>query len=169
MRHFVPLLTFMVATHALAKENPFVGVKEKFQWAMEQVMQHRAPEEMANSDPSETGGGKTPGHPRPKAQAPDKPAFQPRTLQFQTETDRARVTASVTDMGESFLIDVTSDQSIQGWLLKRQSTRTAFLKGGAPGENPYKCRIRSDRPFLNDFGLTVYVTDDGVPAFVQLY
>ncbi len=36
-------------------------------------------------------------------------------------------------------------------------------------DNPYKCRIRVDRPYIKDFGLTVYVTQDSDPAFVQLY
>ncbi len=36
-------------------------------------------------------------------------------------------------------------------------------------DNPYKCRIRVDRSYIKDFGLTVYVTQDSDPAFVQLY
>jgi hypothetical protein len=67
------------------------------------------------------------------------------------------------------IIDISSDQTIQGWLLKRQSTRAVFLKGGTPAGNPYKCRIMVDQPYIKDFGLTVYVTQDSDPAFVQLF
>ena len=95
--------------------------------------------------------------------------FKTQTYSFQTETDKAKVNVWVTDFGSNFIIDISCDQSIQGWLLKRQSTREVFLKGGAPTENPYKCRIRVDRSYIKDFGLTVYVTQDSDPAFVQLY
>ncbi|HEY5038262.1 MAG TPA: hypothetical protein VIJ93_04235, partial [bacterium] len=96
-------------------------------------------------------------------------SFQVQNYKFQTETDQAKVNVALTDFGTSFLIDVTSDQIIQGWLLKRQSTREAFLKGGVPADNPYQCRIRVDRPYIKDFGLTIYVTQDSDPAFIQLF
>jgi hypothetical protein len=72
-------------------------------------------------------------------------------------------------MEGNFIIDLATDQAIQGWILKKQSTRVALLKGGAPADNPYQTRIRVDRPYIRDFGLTVFVTQDSDPAFIQLY
>lgn len=94
--------------------------------------------------------------------------FQPKTFTFVAETDKAKVNVMVTTLDGNFIIDVSADQSIQGWILKRQSTRQVFLKGGA-GDNPYQTRIRVDRPYVADFGLTVFVSEDSDPAFVRLF
>ena len=154
----------------MAGENPFMGVRERDQWAIEQVMGHKAPEE---SSMVQTSNENSPKGNKPKMEkkgnAVPKPVFQTQTYNFQTETDQAKINVEVTDFGNSFIVDVNSDQTIQGWLLKRQSTREVFLKGGAPTDNQYKSRIRVDRPYLKDFGLTVYVTKDSLPAFVQLF
>ena len=162
--NFVPLL-FLTVSPVLAEGNPFMAVRDRDQWAIEQVMGHKVPEA---SWPAQGSNTQTPPR-KKKAQAPPAaPVFQTRTLNFGTETDQAKVSVRLTDLGTSFLLDVTSDQTIQGWLLKRQSTREAFLKGGV-SDNPYQCRIKVERPYLKDFGLTLYVTQDSDPAFIQLY
>jgi hypothetical protein len=152
----------MAVAPALADENPFMAVRETDEWAIEQVMQHKSP------DDSFTPNGVI-RHKKNMAPISIQPVFQAQTFNFQTETDQAKINVAVTDLGGSFIIDVASDQTIQGWLLKRQSTREVFLKGSSPNDNPYKCRIRVERPYLKDFGLTVYVTEDSDPAFVQLF
>ncbi len=160
---------FLIITPAIAEENPFIAVRERDQWAIEQVMEHKAPDDSWAGNPSgETSGTHRAKRAMPKA-LPTGIPFQTQTYNFQTETDVAKVSALVTNFGPNFIIDISSDQTIQGWLLKRQSNREVFLKGGTPTDNPYKCRIRVDRPYIKDFGLTVYVTQDSDPAFVQLY
>ncbi len=164
MRNFIPLI-FLTISPAMADENPFIAVQERDQWAIEQVMEHKADSGIGNSNEGVTHGDKKTA---PKALATATP-FLTKNYSFQTETDEAKVSTLVTDFGSNFIIDVSSDQAIQGWLLKRQSTREVFLKGGTPTDNPYKCRIRVERPYIKDFGLTVYVTQDSDPAFVQLF
>ena len=166
MRDIIPfsILTLFIPALLGAEENPFMNVRERYQWAIGQVMEHKAPDEtLVTGQPT----GKTKRREKP-SQAPT-PVFRTQTYLFQTETDKAKVNVEVTDFGNSFIVDVTSDQAIQGWLLKRQSTRDVFLKGSGPTDNPYQCRIRVDRPYLKDFGLTVYVTQDSDPAFIQLF
>ena len=154
------------ATAGFGEVNPFVAVRDRYQWAIEQVMAHKAPDKTAFS--TDGAGGRTVQAKSGNAPTPT-PEFQTQTYRFQTETDKAKVNVEVTDFGSSFLVDVSSDQTIEGWLLKRQSTRDVFLKGAGPTDNPYQCRIRVDRPYLKDFGLTVYVTEDSDPAFIQLF
>jgi len=153
-----------------AEGNPFMGVRDRDQWAIEQVLGHKAPDEsliLQSSNENYQKGTRTKSK---RAGTPiAKQVFQTQIYNFQTETDQAKINVEVTDYGNSFLVDVNSDQTIQGWLLKRQSTREVFLKGGAPTDNQYKCRIKVDRPYLKDFGLTVYVTKDSDPAFIQLF
>gem|GEM_PF-2771448 len=168
MRYFVPLI-FLAFTSVFAEENPFIAIRDRDQWALEQVIEHKAPGEtwVGNSSggkPSSSGPKRT-----VTVQVPTPIPFQTKNYNFQTETDQAKVSTLVTDFGSNFIVDISSDQVIQGWILKRQSTREVFLKGGPPADNPYKCRIRVERPYLKDFGLTVYVTQDSDPAFVQLF
>lgn len=162
MSHFVTFISlgFLLSATVLAQDNPFLAVRDQDQWAIGEVMEHKVPDPV--SAPSFQG-------PKRGTAPPPKPTFQIQTLQFGAETDQATVKVTLTNLGNSFVLDVTSDQAIQGWLLKRQSTREVFLKGGAPTDNPYKCRIRVERPYLKDFGLTLYVTQDSDPAFVQLF
>ncbi len=151
----------------MAAENPFIAVRDRYQWAVEQVMGHKA-ESAQTVNESSPKGIET----KKEKAGTAKQLFQTQTYKFQAETDRAKINVEVTDFGNSFLVDVNSDQTIQGWLLKRQSSHEVFLKGGAPtegGTDNYKCRIRVDRPYLKDFGLTVYVTKDSDPAFIQLF
>lgn len=156
---------FLVFETGWADENPFLAIRDRYQWAIVEVMAHKAPEESIQFPATEGKGHKgTPG----LKKTPDS-VFQAKTYSFKTETDKARVNAQVTDFGNSFLVEVTSDQVIEGWLLKRQSTRDVFLKGTGSADSPYLCRIRVDRPYLKDFGLTVYVTQDSDPAFIQLF
>lgn len=170
MRNFVPVifLTPFIPALVVAEENPFMALRDRYQWAIEQVMVHKAPEETGLSL---NGGGNPTGKAKGKGgnTIVPTPVFQTQIYRFQTETDKAKVNVEITDFGGSFLVDVSSDQVIQGWLLKRQSTRDVFLKGTGPSDNPYQCRIRVDRPYLKDFGLTVYVTQDSDPAFIQLF
>lgn len=156
---------FLVFKAGWADDNPFVGVRDRYQWAIGEVMAHKAPEDYIQFPAMEGKGRKgTSG-----LQKTPTAVFQSKTYTFKTETDKARVNAQVTDFGNSFLVEVTSDQVIEGWLLKRQSTRDVFLKGTGSTDSPYQCRIRVDRPYLKDFGLTVYVTQDSDPAFIQLF
>jgi hypothetical protein len=159
----------LTLTPVLAEENPFIAIRDRDQWALEQVVEHKAP---GNTWVVNSNGGNS-GSSRAKStvtvQVVTPIPFQTKNYSFQTETDQAKVSALITDFGSNFIIDISSDQSIQGWILKRQSTREVFLKGGPPAENPYKCRIRVERLYLKDFGLTVYVTQDSDPAFVQLF
>lgn len=143
----------------MAEDNPFLAIRDQDAWVIEQVMDHKAP----GMSVSESGSAH-----KLKPQTPTATPFQTQTYHFQAETDQAKVNASITDMGSNFIIDVSSDQTIQGWLLKRQSTREVFLRGNG-GSNPYQCRIRVNRPYIKDFGLTVYVTEDSDPAFVRLF
>ena len=168
MRDFIPILIICLLVPGLgvASENPFLGVRDGYQWAIEQVMVHKAPEK--TDFPTEGNGNRAMRSKAEKTAIPT-PQFQTKTYRFQTETDKAKVDVEVTDFGDRFLVDVTSDQVIEGWLLKRQSTRGVFLKGAGSNDNPYQCRIRVDRPYLKDFGLTVYVTEDSDPAFIQLF
>jgi hypothetical protein len=144
-----------------------MSVRDRYQWAIEQVMEHKAPDDSG-------AGSQSDGGPRREKRAapvtsPTATPFQTKTYNFQAETDEAKVNASITDFGPNFIIDVSCDQTIQGWLLKLQSKKAVLLKGGTPTDNPYKCRIRVDRPYIKDFGLTVYVTQDSDPAFIQLF
>ena len=148
----------------MADENPFVPVRDRFQWGGEQVMQHMGPD-YSVVDSGQPGRHKKGGI----VVVTPQPVFVTQTYKFATETDQAKISVVITNLGASFIIDVVSDQVIQGWLLKIQSTRKVFLKGGSPGDNPYQCRIRVNRPYIKDFGLTVYVTEDSDPAFVQLF
>ncbi len=144
-------------------------VRDRYQWAIEQVMQHKG---SLYSSSSNTENSPQSGKHKKINQGPvatPQPVFQTQTFNFQTETDKAKINVAITNFGTSFIIDVVSDQVIQGWLLKVQSAREVFLKGSAPSDNPYKCRIRVDRPYIKDFGLTVYVTQDSDPAFIQLF
>ena len=161
-------LTLLIPELVGAEENPFMAVRDRYQWTIEQVMAHKSPDEAGYSL---NGAGNQPGKGKGKSrkEPTPTPVFQTQTYRFQTETDKAKVNVEVTDFGGSFLIDVLSDQVIEGWLLKRQSTRDVFLKGAGVTDNPYQCRIRVDRPYLKDFGLTVYVTQDSDPAFIQLF
>ena len=146
-----------------------MAVRDRDQWAIEQVMEHRVadePQPQSLNDHSLKGKGAK-AKEAPLGQS--TPTFQVQNYKFQTETDQATINVALADFGGSFLIDVTSDQIIQGWLLKRQSSREAFLKGGVPPDTPYQCRIRVDRPYIKDFGLTIYVTQDSDPAFIQLF
>ncbi len=147
--------------------NPFIGVRDRDQWAIEQVMEHKAPED--SWDRSSSEGGTHKGKKAGPVTLPTATPFQTKLYNFQTETDEAKVAASITDNGSNFTIDISCDQTIQGWLLKLQSTKQVLLKGGTPTDNPYKCRITVDRPYIPDFGLTVYVTQDSDPAFIQLF
>jgi len=163
------IITFLIPAFVAAEENPFISVRERDQWAIEQVMEHKAPDDSWSGNPS---GGNTGTHRQQRAAPgilPTATLFQTQTYSFRTETDQAKISTLITDFGSNFIIDISCDQSIQGWILKRQSTREVFLKGGTPADNPYKCRIRVDRPYIKDFGLTVYVTQDSDPAFVQLF
>ncbi len=159
MRNFIPLALITVSA-AWAQENPFVSVRDNDQWAIEQVMEHKSPDTVSLE--------RVPVK-KLKSETPTATPFQTQTYHFQAETDQAKVIAVITDMGSNFIIDVSSDQVIQGWLLKRQSTREVFLRGNDTGGNPFQCRIRVNRPYLKDFGLTVYVTEDSDPAFVRLF
>jgi len=157
-----------IAAESTQGENPFMAVRDRYQWGIEQVMAHKGIEPA--QEETNQGGTSTKTAKARKPKTGDSIAeFKTQVYQFQTETDKAKLGVEVTDMGSSFIVDVTSDQVIEGWLLKRQSTRDVFLKGTAPSDNPYKCRIRVDRPYLKDFGLTVYVTQDSDPAFIQLF
>lgn len=148
----------LLGSPVMADTNPFLAVRDQDAWAIEQVMDQK---------PLDTTPAQKPVVRRP-VQTPTATVFATQTYRFQVETDRAKVNALVTDMGTNFIIDVSSDQLIQAWLLKRQSTREVFLRGNAK-DNPYQCRIRVNRPFIKDFGLTVYVTEDSDPAFVRLF
>jgi hypothetical protein len=161
-------IIFWLVSRALAQDgNPFTDVRDRDQWAIEQVMEHKAPVDSWDGSSNEGGThrGKRPAPIAPPTATP----FQTKSYNFQTETDEAKVGASITDNGSNFTIDISCDQTIQGWLLKFQSTKQVFLKGGTPTDNPYKCRIAVDRPYIRDFGLTVYVTQDSDPAFIQLF
>jgi hypothetical protein len=145
----------------MAQDNPFMAIRDRDQWGIEQVMQHKIPD---YSNPTQSGR-------HPKRVMPVvtvQPTFTTQTYNFVTETDQAKINVAITNFGVSFIVDITSDQVIQGWLLKKQSTRETFLRGRA-SDNSYKCRISVNRPYLKDFGLTVYVTEDSDPAFVQLF
>lgn len=159
------IFVLLVPTLGATEENPFMAVRDRYQWAIGEVMGHKAPgnytEFPATDEKAHKGKNGLKNTPTT--------VFEERTYQFKTETDKARVNAEVTDFGNSFLVEVTSDQVIQGWLLKRQSTRDVFLKGMGSADSPYQCRIRVERPYLKDFGLTVYVTRDSDPAFIQLF
>jgi hypothetical protein len=154
----MPFVFLFIDSLVYAQENPFLAVRDRDQWAIEQVMDHKAPDDSGN-EVNHT--------PRKVLGTPTSIPFQTKTYAFQAETDQAKVTTSITDFGSNFIIDISSDQIIQGWLLKRQSTREVFLRGSASGT--YQCRIRVNRPYLRDFGLTVYVTEDNDPAFVRLF
>lgn len=167
MRYFVPFL-FLAFSPVLADENPFLGVRDRYQWAIEQVMAHKPLMQTTDSGEDQEANNKL-GKGKPKKQPDSLPVFKTQIYKFQTETDKAKVEVELTDLGNSFIADVTSDQLIEGWLLKKQSTKDAFLKGTGATDNPYKCRIRVDRPYIKDFGLTVYVTKDSDPAFIQLF
>jgi hypothetical protein len=152
----------ILVSPVLADVNPFMDIRDRDQWAIEQVMEHKAPDDFGISPSNHTA--------RKTVMVPPTPTpFQTKTYNFQTETDQAKVNTSITDLGTNFIIDISCDQVIQGWLLKRQSTREVFLRGNVQSDNPYKCRVRVNRPYIKDFGLTVYVTDDSDPAFVQLF
>ena len=169
MKTIVLLIFSIVASAAFADVNPFIAIRDRDQWAIEQVMEHRVPDE-PQAQPLNNHSSK--GNRVKVGKGPSSlvtPTFQIQNYKFQTETDQATINVALTDFGDSFLIDVTSDQIIQGWLLKRQTSREAFLKGGVPPDNPYQCRIRVDRPYIKDFGLTIYVTQDSDPAFIQLF
>jgi hypothetical protein len=168
LRNFVPLL-FLIISPVLAEENPFMAVRDRDQWAIEQVMEHKVPDDSWYGNPSGVISSIHLGKKSKQVALATATPFQTKNYTFQTETDEAKVSAGITDFGSNFVIDISSDQVIQGWLLKRQSTREVFLKGGTPSDNPYKCRIKVDRPYIKDFGLTVYVTQDSDPAFVQLF
>ena len=168
MRNFIPLI-FLTISPVMAEENPFIAIQQRDQWAIEQVMEHKVPNDSWEGNPGGQNSGPHRGKKMIKVANATATPFQIKNYSFQTETDEAKVSTLVTDFGSNFVIDVSSDQAIQGWLLKRQSTREVFLKGGTPTDNPYKCRIRVERPYIKDFGLTVYVTQDSDPAFVQLF
>ena len=158
-----------MGSFAFADVNPFMAVRDRYQWAIEQIIEHKVPDEsqVQTATDQSPKGNRTKS--KKSASTVVTPSFQVQNYKFQTETDQAKINVALTDLGGSFLIDVSSDQIIQGWLLKRQSTREAFLKGGVPTDNPYQCRIRVDRPYIKDFGLTIYVTQDSDPAFIQLF
>lgn len=143
-----------------------MAVRDRYQWAIEQVIAHKPMVVVVDLNQEQTSTNK---NQRTKIKPETQPVFKTQVYQFQTETDKAKVGVELTDFGNSFLVDVSSDQVIQGWLLKRQSTHDVFLKGSGSTDNPYKCRIRVDRPYIKDFGLTVYVTQDSDPAFIQLF
>jgi hypothetical protein len=159
---------FFASILCASEENPFVAVRDRYQWGIEQVMAHKPLEPLVDAG-VEQGPSTKPGKTKARKPAETAPSFKTQVYQFQTETDKAKVGVELTDMGSSFIVDLTSDQVIEGWLLKRQSTREVFLKGSGQVDNPYKCRIRVDRPYIHDFGLTVYVTKDSDPAFIQLF
>ncbi len=162
MKTFGLFIISIMVSPVLADVNPFMEIRDRDQWAIEQVMEHKAPDDFGISPSNRQA--------RKNVMVPPTPApFQTKTYNFQTETDQAKVNTSITDLGSNFIIDISCDQVIQGWLLKRQSTREVFLRGNAQSDNPYKCRVRVNRPYIKDFGLTVYVTDDSDPAFVQLF
>jgi hypothetical protein len=163
LKNFLLALALTV-TPVLADENPFTPIRERDQWAIEALMEHREPSSAAVG----YEGNKKPMK-KAKAAATVTVPFQTKTYAFQTETDVAKVNVTVTSMEGDFIIDVSTDQTIQGWMLKRQSTRQVFLKGGPPNDNPYETRIRVERPYIADFGLTVFVTQDSDPAFVRLF
>lgn len=145
-------VAFLVPVLLWAEENPFLKVREKYQWAIEEIGRyHRTKPEAA----PRKGQGVVP--------------FKAQTLSFGTETDKARITVTLTTQEGGFILDVASDEPIQGWILRRHSTRLAIQKGGATGVNSNKLRIRVGRPYLTDFGLTVFVTADGDPAYVRLF
>jgi hypothetical protein len=162
-------MLFLILTPVFAEENPFIAIRERDQWAIEQVMEHKVSGDSWIGNSSGGISGSSGARKSVIVKVPTPTPFQTKNYSFQTETDQAKVSALITDFGSNFIIDISSDQSIQGWILKRQSTREVFLKGGTPTENPYKCRIRVERPYLKDFGLTIYVTQDSDPAFVQLF
>ena len=159
---------FLMGTENPRDVNPFMAVRDRYQWGIEQVMAHK-PMETKREEMDQEGPSTKSSKAKQRKNAEPTAEFKTQVYQFQTETDKAKLGVEVTDMGNSFIVDVTSDQAIQGWLLKKQSTREVFLKGSGSADNPYKCRIRVDRPYLKDFGLTVYVTQDSDPAFIQLF
>lgn len=144
-----------------------MGARDRDQWAIEQVMEHKVPDDSWSRSLDE--GGSYQGKRNAPVIPPTATPFQTKTYNYQAETDEAKVNASITDFGSNFIIDVSCDQTIQGWLLKLQSTKKVLLKGGTPTDSPYKCQIKVDRAYIKDFGLTVYVTQDSDPAFIQLF
>lgn len=154
---------FFTVAGLLADENPFLAVRNRYQWAIEELVEHKNPG--APSFPAVGSGERRKRKPAPLNKTP----FQAQSYRFESDTDRAKVVVTVTAREGDFIVDVVSDERIEGWVLKRQSTRQVFLKGDASTDNPYQLKIRVERPYVPDFGLTLFVTEDGDPAFVRLY
>ena len=102
-------------------------IRERYQWAIEQLMEHQKRTDWSQLDV--TVKKEKLKRLKEIAQATAVP-FQPKTFTFVAETDKAKVNVTVTTLDGNFIIDkFLADQSIQGWILKRQSTRQVFLEG----------------------------------------
>ncbi len=150
---FISSLVLFVPGLVLATDNPFDVVRDRYQWAIEELGQYHQPPKFAGPTRKRTAQVAVP--------------FKTQTLEFGTETDKAKIEVTLTSLDGGFILDLSSDQAIQGWILRRQSTRQVFGKGVASGAR--KLRIRVNRPYFPDFGITVFVTEDSDPAYVRLF
>jgi len=165
------LVLFSLATPAFCGGGPFFHLVEHFTWVLDQISTYH--KEPIDDTPAQDKSQDQPSPRRVKRPISKTATFeslpQPVHLKFQGTTARASITANVTDYGNHFTVDVTTDQPANGWVVKYQSSRKEVLKGSLNSQ--YKFSFDCSEKFIRDFGLTVFVGDnsDLYPCFLQLY
>ena len=87
---------------------------------------------------------------------------------YSTRTVWANLTVHVTDFHGHFKVAVESDTPIDGWIIKRISSKAVVTKGGE--NTAYNFVFDVYETFNDDYSLTVMVNKDGMtnPALVPL-
>lgn len=87
---------------------------------------------------------------------------------FSSKTVWANLTAHITDFHGHFRVAVESDSPIDGWIIKRISSKKIVTKGAE--NSAYNFTFDVQETFSNDYSLTVMVTKDGMtnPALLPL-
>jgi tetratricopeptide (TPR) repeat protein len=88
---------------------------------------------------------------------------------FQSDTAWGPLNILVRNLGGSFKVEVKSESTALGWILKEESDNRTISKGGLSPETQFQFGV--NQPFQGPYRLTVYLDSDHeeVPASIRLY
>lgn len=172
----VALTLFIVASPAFCEggHDPFAHYAARYLWVLNQLAALQPDNPPVQQEPQRVPNKQTSGHHSPKTKVTAKEDANeikqlpnPVVMNFEATTSWALIKATVTDYGSFFNVDVSTDQPAYGWQIKLQSTKEVLLKGSLNGQTQFS--FKCERQYIRDYGLTVFIGDNGYPCFLQLF
>jgi len=172
------LLVVLLASPAYCGggQDPFKHFMDKFNWVLDQLPRLQKDAPVVQKQPERRSEGARVARPARQRQSAPAAAADPGEIKslaapvlrhFEAATSWALIKADVTDYGSRFHVAITLDQPATAFQLKLQSTKEVLLKGGL--NNQLSFAFDYEQPYIRDYGLTVFVTDNSYPCFIQLF